>query len=334
MSIRRAPLGTFVARARRQRAASAAWWSWMSSPSVPSASRVRTGSAYGTACTITGGSPSAPANGTASGSALTGPAMCRPCGSSRRDANPSRPALSWLPAIITTGTPSPRTICWSTWSRSSTARGGGTPRSYTSPATSTAAGRTSPTSSTKRSSRYSWSSVRWTPWNRRPRCQSAVWMNLIAARTIAQGRDTSGLARPVSGQPRAREGKGVQARGRGRRRSRGRPRRLRRRPSRAGAGRVVAGSRRASPVRPYGPFARFDADPRGILHARRSRAPRTGRRKGAAACWQPPPLLMPRPPFVRARTSSARGSCRRRRRRRRPRACRPPPSRRGRMATP
>src|SRR5665648_1087293 len=54
---------------------------------------------------------------------------------------------------------------------------------------STAAGFTSATSATSCSSTCSWSRVRWTLWNSRPRCQSAVWMSLMAAALCArQGR--------------------------------------------------------------------------------------------------------------------------------------------------
>ena len=58
-------------------------------------------------------------------------------------------------------------------------------------------GRTSATSATSCSSTCSWSRVRWTLWNSRPRCQSAVWMSLMAA-TLPQGRTAPAAARAAA----------------------------------------------------------------------------------------------------------------------------------------
>ena len=53
----------------------------------------------------------------------------QPALAQQAEAKPTRAALSWLPAMATTGTPRPSTISVSTWSRSSTASVGGTARS-------------------------------------------------------------------------------------------------------------------------------------------------------------------------------------------------------------
>src|SRR5665647_2520530 len=66
---------------------------------------------------------------------------------------------------------------------------------------SRAAGFTSATSATSCSSTCSWSRVRWTLWNSRPRCQSAVWMSLMAANPT-QGRGRSGERAPRTADPR------------------------------------------------------------------------------------------------------------------------------------
>ena len=88
----------------------------------------------------------------------------------------SRAAPSWLPAIMTTATPRSNASRAMVLSSSLTASGGGTARSKTSPAMTTASACTVSTRASSPPRVNAWSSVRRRLWKRRPKCQSAVWM--------------------------------------------------------------------------------------------------------------------------------------------------------------
>ncbi len=94
---------------------------------------------------------------------------------------PRRRAESWLPEIITVGTPRPASRCRAS-SNSSTAASGGTARSYTSPETTTASTACSRTLATRWSMKAAWASSMFTRWKARPRCQSDVCSSLMIPR--------------------------------------------------------------------------------------------------------------------------------------------------------